>query len=136
MVDEVRIYGSGGDDPSPTWWEEVGLVFTPVDTLKGSLPPAGVTIPWTAYQRSSGEPGGRRIGPVEPAGLSVTEEDIGTQYVLFLHRDGARGLYLVNLSGGIMAVAPDGTIGPVSPQGVLRGLDGRALDSVVSENLP
>ena len=69
-------------------------------------------------------PAGSRAGENRPrrAGRAVGDRgDIGTQYVLFLNRDGARGLHLVNLSGGIMAVAPDRTIEQASPQGVLRG---------------
>ena len=135
VTDAVRIYDSGSDDPRPTYWEDIGLVFSPVSTVKGPAPRGAVSIPWTAYERAGGGPSGERIAAIETAGLLLNEEDIGKQYLLLLRRDASSDLDVVALSAGIVEVAADGIIVEASDVGVMRDLEGRQLADVVLEHL-
>lgn len=80
----LRYFGPDEEAPDATVFEEVELVFAPLEEFKGDIESETIAIPWTAHTTEDKSQGSKRLGRVRTNGLVVDELSIGEQYGLFI----------------------------------------------------
>lgn len=108
----LRYYGPDAEAPDATAFEQVELVFAPVEVFKGDPVDKTISIPWTAYTTRGVEQGAERVERVVLNGLMVNERSVGQQY----------GLFIKSIDGVVQATSSEGIV-PLNPQGRITGRD-------------
>ncbi len=128
VIPGVRYYGPSAEAPDAVAFEQVGLVFEPVETLSGDG--GEVVVQWRAYTVASATDGAERLMRVEISGLVVNESDIGERFAVFVGHEGSSGAFELVSGSGLLRL---NEFGEITTDG--QGVFGEAIGLTLAESV-